>query len=327
MALVPVDNNIYTPGTSPQTITVVGTGSLRGILVITTALRASDRTLTGITLDGVSGTVHANFNVAGAFDALTSVSWFSDAQNPGAGPFALDTAWSGSVPNSITHEVLEYTGMHQTTPLSALATNGANDVADAGAIQVTLNSQSGEYAVTYLVSADVNTGSGGNHVVSAAATELNDDPLNDLRTAVAADAVVASSAETYTWTVSHNGTDAADSVAAVAFAVFAAEAGNPTVVLVSPVSGDGYIDAIPELATDDTLEYEAVTTPSGYAVTVNTDASIEIDGGWDGESFDVRAHDGVSWGDWATQTLEVTPVSSAYSGYNCKISCGIGIGI
>jgi len=93
---------------------------------------------------------------------------------------------------------------------------------------------------------------------------------------------------------------------ALNFGVKSAAALNPEVTLASPGTGVGYIDAVAPLVTGNKLEWIAVTSPGGYPVTVNANASFTISGNPpDGSyTFDVRAWDGV-WGPFATQTAVI----------------------
>jgi len=263
--LVPVDNNLYKGVTTATSVsaTITGTGSNKLVVVVVRGRAGSVQTLTAMTLDGVSGTVHSTLNIdGGGVASFGGVAYFVDSENPGAGTFTIDTTWSGT-PNDLVFEVYEYSGALQVSPLSAEATATDSAVVDGGTIDVTLASQSGELAIVYCSSADtVTAGAGGGHTVDADATLLDEDFNLRTRAGFANDLVVASASVTYTWTVSSDGTETIDNVVAGAFAVFAAA--GPS--LTGPDSGTQ--EATTQAAGSDldtVTTFSLITTAGGFA--------------------------------------------------------------
>lgn len=272
MALTLVASTLYKAVGATDTFvtaTIDGSGSDRLIVVVIRGRGSSIRTVTDITLDAVSGStpVVNNFDNAGVA-TYGGHCFFTDAQNPGAGPFTIGSTWSGSV-NNLIFEVYEFTGADQSTPISAQATATSSSVTDSTAMSdVTLASQSGEYAIVYASSADSSSASAsGGHTVDADATILDQDFNDRNRAAFANDVVVASASVAYTWTMSHNGTDAMDNTVAGAFAVFAAAAVGPVITGPSSVTdGTPYTLTGTDLDTlASTGDVALITTAGGFS--------------------------------------------------------------
>jgi len=229
---IPVANAIYSFNGESGTVTIDGIGSNKLIVVIATLQDLNTSNQLTITLDGVAGTLHGTASIDGGVASTTTVSYFTHSQNPGPGSFTLATTWSGTTFDQI-FEVLEYTGADQTTPLSPLEFSTGTTVADSSLRTVILTDQKGRLGVCYATSVDsVNATVSGGHVPSANLTELDEEFETDIndknRLAVGNDLDIATNVESYSWTVSHDGSATMDSVVLATFAV-AGTTGSPRI--------------------------------------------------------------------------------------------------
>jgi len=266
MALVRESSTTY----SSQSPSVTLTGGLSNALVI--AIIKGDagavRTLDDATLDGASADFMQNLNFDSGRAVSSAVYYWLDGKHPGAGVFSLNTVWSGAI-NNVQMEVMEYSGAHQTTTTSTIATNTAADIVDGSTITSTLNGQTGELAVSFEAQADSTAASlSGSLTPSVNLSSLTGPNvfLGQSRLAVAEAASVTSSSENYTWTISQNGMTVTDSLVTGSFAIFAAADSGVTVTPATINSSSASLNP--------TIEYKSLLQLSPLSI---NSSSISLD--------------------------------------------------
>ena len=218
-------SNTYN-GESPS---VALTGGLSDAIVI--AIIKGDasvtRTLDAVTLDGAAADFIQNLSFDSGRAISGGVCYWLNAKHPGAGSFTLATTWIGGI-NNVQMEVLEYSAVDQSTPISTIVTNSFADTADGSTVSVTLTGQSGNLALSWAAIADNTAASvSGSLVPSSNLVSLTGpDVFAGLsRIGVGEDAVVATASEVYDWTISQDGSVTIDSTVLGSFAIFGSAVG------------------------------------------------------------------------------------------------------
>lgn len=233
MALVRESSNPYS-GETPS-VTLTGGLSDAVVFAIIKGDAASIRTVTAATLDGAAADFIQNLNRDNGRAISTAVAYWLNAKHPGAGAVTLATTWSGGI-NNVQMQVIEYSGVDQSTPISTITTFTDGNRGDGTTLTSTLTGQTGELALSWGAIADSTTATaGGGMTASANLTTLADTFAGQSRLGVGEDAVVATASEAYVWTVSQDGSVNIDSLVTGSFAVFAA-AGGATALLVNDLS-------------------------------------------------------------------------------------------
>lgn len=233
MALVRESSTLYA-GENPS-VTLLGGLSDAIVIAIVKGDRGAARTTTA-TLDGEPADFTEQLNFDGGRAISSVVFYWLNAKHPGVGAVTLATSWSGSIDN-VQMQVLEYSGVNQSTPISTIVTNTALDLSDGGTLASTLTGQSGELTLSFLACADSTAATSNGSLVPSAnlASLTGPDVFTGLsRLGVGEDAVAATASEVYEWTVSQDGvgmgTSAIDSVVTGSFAIFGSAAGTALIV-------------------------------------------------------------------------------------------------
>ncbi len=186
-------------------ITLLGTGTDRLIMVIPMSTSGSTNLPTGVTLNGVSGTLSNAISYDGGATVNAGIATWLDSQHMGAGTFTLESTWAAAV-NDIGYLVIEWENFDQTTPLGTAAINTIFDQAAPYDLGVNLTGESGKAALVVGLLADGSTGSASGFITSNDGLTLIEDELNsNLRIGAYLVESVASGDETYTLKYSSKG--------------------------------------------------------------------------------------------------------------------------
>lgn len=262
------------------------TGSDQFVVVLATCSANNVRTATDITLDSVSGTLLGHISIDGGRAASVSAYYWKEAGLPvTGGSYTITATWSGGI-NYDTLTVLEWAGVDQTSPVSALASGTDTIVAPATTIASTLAGESGNYGITFLATADNGITTSSNTLpASASSIALLDN--GEQSTQIGEDAVIASASETYTWTPSW-GSNTIDAVDTGSFALLAAAGSSPVLSLPTETSitaTTATVGATTDSATGTLYYYisTSATAPSAAdlkagtgSVTFGSDASLSV---------------------------------------------------
>lgn len=211
------------------------TGSDQFVIVVATMALGNDFAASDITLDSVSGTRLGDILADGGRAASCSVFYWKEADLPVSGGNYTITATWPVTPGDDTLCVLEWSGVDQTSPISALFSNTALDLAPAGTISSTITGESGEYGISLLTTGDNVSGSSSNTIPSSTTSiALLDN--GEQSTQVGEDAVIASASEAYQWTPAWAGGATIDTVLTGSFALREASTAAPVLSLPTEAS-------------------------------------------------------------------------------------------
>lgn len=221
MAVSFVDHYIDQGGAT-EDASLDGSGTDRLIVASVSASDSALRTLTSMTVGGVSVADIVNTGIDGGSRAIHHCfGHILDADDPGAGTQTMDPTWSGSAGPTV-YSLVELAGVDQTTPLGTAAVNTDVDVVDSGSVAVTLNGHSGKFALVFVASGSANNNDEfGGHTLPAAATLIGTWEYNTTRVSIGYISAVASASESLSFTVSIDGSSDATSVVVGAVPVYA----------------------------------------------------------------------------------------------------------
>jgi len=236
MAVAYVASAGYTDAVDPSVTLSSGTSTIYALLF---ARRADPSTITSVTLGGNAMTkVGSDLSADGGANAISGSVWrLASASNPGAGARTLDTTWSVGTEISFAYAIVELSGVNQSTLNGTMATATTTALATGGTISNTLNSEAGQFGLSFCAYADDNSGTA-NFGPPSDGTEVIDTGTTRTGIAVAYDESIASAAQAYNWTVS-NGSATTQSVLTGAFAVYAEATGISIPVIIAHLKQQG----------------------------------------------------------------------------------------
>ena len=229
------DKSIPNASSYTHSVNLNTSGSDRGTVIVFTGRRNVIRTLTSVTLDGVSGTVFTNVGADGGNACFVAIAFWKDSELPSSSAaYNVIPTWSGAVQEATT-QVIELAGVDQTTVLSGVQSATAVTQTAPFTLGTTQTGATGEFLLTAGATCDnTDADDPSGHVKPSATTLVELISQGRIATGSAYDTSVSTSPETFNWDLDPSTTDTAiQSLLSLSFLVDAATGGTTTPVSAS----------------------------------------------------------------------------------------------